>query len=93
MHGMHKLAVDVTLTQIISKKGINRHGKRSITDMYKEYTHIEGMKVMELLDPKILKNLQKRGALQTINSIEEKKLWENKRKEVHIWNTTKVLHT
>ena len=28
MHDMHKLVVDVTFTQMISKKGINKHGER-----------------------------------------------------------------
>ena len=35
MHDMHKLAVDVTFTQITSKKGIKKHGERSVAAMCK----------------------------------------------------------
>ena len=35
MHDMHKLAVDVTFTQMTAKKGIKKHGKRAVAYMYK----------------------------------------------------------
>ena len=38
MHDMHKLAVDVTFTQMKANKGIEKHGERVVTAMYKEYT-------------------------------------------------------
>ena len=30
MHDMHKLAVDVTFTQMTAKKVINKHGERAV---------------------------------------------------------------
>ena len=38
MHDMHKLAVDVTFTQVTDKKGINNHGERVVVAIYKGYT-------------------------------------------------------
>ena len=35
MRDMQKLAVDVTFTQMTAKKGIKKHGKRAVEDMYK----------------------------------------------------------
>ena len=40
MHDMHELAMDVTFTQITSKKGIKRLGDRAVAAMYKEYTQL-----------------------------------------------------
>ena len=37
MHDIHKIAVDAAFTKMKSKKGINRHGKISIADMYNLY--------------------------------------------------------
>ena len=37
MHDMHKLAVDVTFTQIAAKKGIKKHRERAVSAMYNEY--------------------------------------------------------
>ena len=52
-----------------AKKRINRHGESAIADMYREYTHLEDMKLMGALDPKILTKSQKRGTLQSIDFI------------------------
>ena len=35
MHDMHKLAVDVTFTQMTVKKGIKKHVEKAVTSMYK----------------------------------------------------------
>ena len=32
---MQKLAVDVTFTQMVANKGINKHGDRAVAAMYK----------------------------------------------------------
>ena len=47
---MRKIAVDVTFTQITSKKWGKRHGEQAISDMQKEYNQLEDMKVMGELD-------------------------------------------
>ena len=39
MHDMHKLAVDVTFTQMTANKGIKKHGEIAVAAIYKEYTH------------------------------------------------------
>ena len=39
-HDMHKLFVDATFTYMTPKKGINKHGERAISAMYKEYTQL-----------------------------------------------------
>ena len=67
MHDMHKLALDMTFTQMKSKKGIKNHGYRAVAIMYKEYTPLEYMRVTELLDPDSLTISQKKIALQEIN--------------------------
>ena len=54
MHDGQKIAVYVMFMQIIAKKGIKRHYERSIASMYKEYTQLEEMKVMVVLDPESL---------------------------------------
>ena len=54
---MHKLAMDVTFTQMTSKKGIKKHGDRAVEAMYKEYIQLEDMKVMGALNPDILTRL------------------------------------
>ena len=71
MHDMHKLAVDVTFTQMTARKGIQKHGERAVADMYKEYTQVEDMKAMGALNPDSPKRLQKKGALRAINLIKE----------------------
>ena len=57
---MHKLAVDVTFTQMTDKKGTKKHGEREVADMYKEYTQLEEMKVMGELNPYNLTISQKK---------------------------------
>ena len=54
IHDMHKLAVNVTLTQTTANKVINKHRQREVAAMYKEYTQKEKMKVMGAIDPGIL---------------------------------------
>ena len=66
---MHKLAVDMALTQITANKGIKKHGERAVTAMYKEHTQQEDIKVMGALNPDILTLSQKKGALRAIKSI------------------------
>ena len=51
MHDMHKIFLDATFTQMTAKKGINRHNKREISDMYMDYTQIEDMKLIVGLQP------------------------------------------
>ena len=34
-HGMHKLAVDVTFTQMTAKKSIKNNGEMAVDSMYK----------------------------------------------------------
>ena len=46
--------------------------------MYKEYTQLEDMKLMESLNPESLTRSQKKGALRAINPIKEK--WSGKLK-------------
>ena len=36
MHEMHKLAVDVTFTQMTAKKGIKKRGEIAVAAMYKK---------------------------------------------------------
>ena len=69
MHDMHKLAVYVTFTPIMAKKGIKKHGERELAAMYKEYTKLEYMKVMGSMNPDIITRSQKKGALRAINLI------------------------
>ena len=71
MHDMHKLAVDVTFTQLVTKKGIKKHGERAASAMYKEYTQLEDMKVMGALNSDNLTRPQNKGALRAINLIKE----------------------
>ena len=54
MHDMQNVSVDVMLTQMTSKKGIKIHNESAIASMYKEYTQLEEMKVMVVLDPESL---------------------------------------
>ena len=70
---MHKLAMDVTLTEITAKKGIKKHGEIAVAAIYKEYTQLEYMKVMGALNPYSLTISQKKGALRAINLIKEKR--------------------
>ena len=49
-HDIHKLAMDVTFTQMTAKKGIKKDGERELIAMYKEYTQLEDMKLMGELD-------------------------------------------
>ena len=69
MHDMHKLAVDVTFTQMTTKKGIQKYGEISVSAMYKEYKQLEDIKVMGSLNPNILTISQNKGALRSINLI------------------------
>ena len=69
MHDMHKLAVDVTFTQMIAKKGIKKHGDRVVASMYKEYTQLEDIKVMGELKHYNLTRSQKKVSLRAINLI------------------------
>ena len=69
---MYKISMDVTFTQMKSKKRIERHGEQEIASIYKYYTHIENTKVMGALDPDSLTKSQKRGALCAINLIKGK---------------------
>ena len=73
MHDMHKLAVDVTFTQMTAKKGIRKHVERVVADMYNEYTQLEDMKLMGSLNPNSLTISQKKGSLRAINLIKEKR--------------------
>ena len=73
IHDMHKLAMDVTLTQMTSKKGIIKHEERKVAATYKEYTQLEDMNVMGAMDPDSLKISHKKGALRAINLIKEKR--------------------
>ena len=41
IHDMHKLAVDVTFTQMKAMKGIKKHGEIAVADIYKEYTQLD----------------------------------------------------
>ena len=66
MHDMHKLAVDVTFIQMISKKVTKKHRKRALATMYKEYTQLEDMNLMVALDPDSLTISQKKESLWAI---------------------------
>ena len=66
MHAMQKLAVDVTFTQMRSKKCIKKHEKRAVALMYKDYTQPEYMMVMGVLDPNSLTRSQKKVSLWAI---------------------------
>ena len=68
MYNIHKLAVDVTFTQMTAKKGIKTHGERAVAAMYKEYTQLEEIKLMVALEPGLTIS-QKKGALRAINLI------------------------
>ena len=91
MHDMHKLAVDVTLTQMTAKKGIKKHGERAVAAINKEYTKLEDMKVMGGLNPDSLTISQKKGALRAINLI-KKAEQKTKRGGVRRWTTPEMLH-
>ena len=73
MHDMHKLTVDVTFTQMTTKKGIEKHGERAVSAMYKEYTQLEDMKVMGEINSESLTRSHKKGELRAINLIKEKR--------------------
>ena len=66
MHDMHKLAVDVTFIQMISKKVTKKHRKRALATMYKEYTQLEDMNLMVALDPDSLTISHKKESLWAI---------------------------
>ena len=93
MHDMHKIAVDVTLTQRTSNEGINIHSERAIADMYKAYMKLEDTKVMGALDSDSITKSKKSGTLRAINLIKEKKVWKTKRENIRRWQAKKVLHT
>ena len=69
MYNIHKLAVDVTFTQMTAKKGIKKHGEIAVAAIYKEYTQLEYMKVMGALNPDSLTISQKKGSLRAIKLI------------------------
>ena len=60
MRNMHKLAVDVKFTQIITNRCIKKHREIMVSAMYKEYIHLENMKLMGALDPKIFTRSHKK---------------------------------
>ena len=51
MYYMHTIDVDATFMQMTAKKGIKRHVEISIASMYKIYTQLAYVKVMEELEP------------------------------------------
>ena len=77
---MQKLAVDVTFTQMIDKKGINNQEERAVESMYREYTQLEYMKEMGELDPDRITISHKKGALRAIYIIKEKRSGKVKRR-------------
>ena len=52
-------------------KGIKNHGERAVTDIYREYTQLEDMKVLGELNRDSLTISHKKGALRSITSIKE----------------------
>ena len=60
MHDMHEIAVDAKFTQMIANKTMKRHVKRVIL-VYKDYTHIQDMKIMGSLEPYSITKSQKGG--------------------------------
>ena len=92
MHGMYKMAVDATFSQITDKKGIKRHGKRAIATIYKYYTKLEDMEVMGLLYPDSITRSQKKWSTASNKPDKGKKMWKTKRKDMRRCQSTKVLH-
>ena len=45
------------------------------------------------LDPQIITKIQKRGITDSNKPDKVKKVWENKRENMHIWQATNLLHT
>ena len=86
MSDMHKLAVDVTFTQMTYKKGIKKHGYRAVATIYNKYKQLEDMKLIESLDPDSFTRSQKKYALRVINLI-KKMEWKIKRGDVRRWTT------
>ena len=84
MHYMHKLAVDMTFTQMTAKKSIKKHGERSVLAMYKEYKKIEDIKVMGAPNPDILTRSHNKGALRVTNLIKEKRSGKLKGGHAHM---------
>ena len=68
MHDMHKLAMDVIFAKMTANKGI-KNMEKAVVAMYKEYTHLEYMKVMGALKPDSLTRSQKKGSLRSKNLI------------------------
>ena len=67
MHYVHKIAVDVTFTQMTAKKGIKRHGEQAVSAMYKDNSQLDDMKVMGVTGPGQPQKITKKGGLHTIN--------------------------
>ena len=71
MHDIHKLAGDVTFTQMTANKGINKHGEISVVDMDKEYKQLEYMNVIGAMEHNSLKISNKKVSLRAMQPIKE----------------------
>ena len=72
--------MNVKFTEMTANKGIKKHGEIELSDMYKEYTQLEDMKVMGSLNPDSLTRSQKKESPRAINSIKEKRSRKLKRR-------------
>ena len=61
MHGMQKLAVDVTFTHMKAKKGTKMNVESTVATMYNGCTILETMKVMGSLNPNSLTRPYNKG--------------------------------
>ena len=68
---MHKIAVDVTFTQITAKRGIKMHGEQAIASMYKQYINLDYMRVLGAMSPESLIKSQNWG--NTYNILDKRK--------------------
>ena len=61
------------MNQMTAKAGIKKHGKSAEAAMMKEFAQMEELSVYESVNPNTLTSEQKKGALQAINLLKEKR--------------------
>ena len=82
VHSFMEAATKVMFTQMNAYKGIKMFGERAISALIKEYKQLNDKKVMGRTYPSKLLELQKRRALQVINTIKKKRCGKIKGRSV-----------
>jgi hypothetical protein len=70
---MKKRFFGFVMTQMTAKAGLRKHGAAAEAALIQEYSQLEDQNVYEAIDPRSLTKEQRKGALQAINLIKEKR--------------------